>query len=209
VAECTVGLVFDDSSAICYQQAGKGMPEIRCGTEIPAIHFPYCSLASFRPFPVGREKLTIPVVQTGEGNRIMKVEVFQPDFRKLPVTRRQVTRLLRLRKVNRKKQKASTDGNSSYYFHTNDFQNSSDLLLPGEPPFKKFVGPQHLVHTLTVVAAPCDFVGGAGMADVFHRPVQHLEASVEHFSLYKTSPPVIFPVKDDKGGSDILNIGDR
>ncbi len=75
-------------------------------------------------------------------------------------------------------------------------------------PCEEFVGPEHLVDALAVIAATGEFVGAAGVADVFDRSAQHFEAAVEHFALDEACPAVVFAVEDYQGGANIIYVSD-
>src|ERR1700737_259196 len=44
------------------------------------------------------------------------------------------------------------------------------------------------------------------MPDIFHRTAEDLQTAIQHFTLHKTCPPVVFPVKNDQGRADLLYI---
>src|ERR1700722_4889562 len=76
-------------------------------------------------------------------------------------------------------------------------------------PLKELVCPQHLIDPLPVVSAPRKLMRGPRMPDIFHRSSQYLETAIQHFSLHKTGPPVVLPMKNDQRRGNIFYIGDR
>src|SRR5579859_6686173 len=69
-------------------------------------------------------------------------------------------------------------------------------------PLEEFIGSQHLVDALAVVAAAGELMSGSGMADIFHRSAKDFKAAVEHFALDEAGAAIALAVEDDQGGGD-------
>lgn len=74
---------------------------------------------------------------------------------------------------------------------------------------KKLPGPQHLIDPLTVIATPGQFMCATRMPHIFHRTTKNFKAFIEHFTLHKTSSPVVVPMENDIGCIDVLHIINR
>src|SRR5437016_13096400 len=66
-----------------------------------------------------------------------------------------------------------------------------------------------MIHALARRARTRQFMADIRITDIFHRPVQLLERTKQHFALGESRTKVVRPVDDEERRTDLVDIGER